>query len=493
MEKKSDKPQERIIQLEKENIYLKSILQKHNISFEMISIHPADQDNDNDRETCNTKNSTLSPTDKIAIYRSLFRGRNDVYPIRWENSKSKRTGYSPTCHNEWDRRFCRKPQIKCSDCPNQKWKSVTDQVIYDHLIGKHTVGVYPMLENDTCHFLAIDFDKDHWKKDVASFYYTCTKYEAPVLVERSQSGNGAHVWLFFSEAIYAGLARNLGTGLLTLTMQEYPHLSLESYDRLFPNQDTLPSGGFGNLIALPLQGKKRQDGNSMFVDVENEFNVFPDPWEKLTNVEKLTLTQVELLLQKIREQTEILDIKTSETEEELDKPWEASKTKQDYLTIQEVLPKEICITKANLLYIPLAHLPNKLINRIRKIATFQNPAFYKAQAMRLSVHDKPRIINCSELFEDYIGLPRGCETDLLKLLDHYKIQPQFDDQQEAGKRMKIAFQGKLSKEQKNAVSALLKYETGVFSAATGFGKTVIAAYIIGKRKVNTLLMLRTSH
>ena len=312
----------------------------------------------------------------------------------------------------------------------------------------------------------------------------------PILIERSQSGNGGHAWLFFEEAIPAALARNIGTGLITLTMQDHPHLSLESYDRLFPNQDTLPSGGFGNLIALPLQGQRRKNGNSTFIDVDQDFIAFDDPWLILSKTEKLTHHQVAMLLERIQGQTELLDVKASFTDEDQPKPWNIPLSNPEtYPAIEETLPTEITIVKANLLYIPLVGLPNKLINKIRKIATFQNPEFYKAQAMRLSTYDKPRIINCSELFPEYLGLPRGCEADLLKLLEHYKITPHFDDQREIGQRMQIAFQGKLSKTQQSAASELLNHEIGVLSAATGFGKTVIASYIIGKRKVNTLILV----
>ena len=276
--------------LQKENAYLKQLLAQHNIAFCFPPSKPPE----------NTEQPTLvslTRAEKIALFRSLFRGRSDVYPTRWENAKSEKSGYSPACHNEWVKKFCQKPKIKCSECPNQKWKTITDQVIYDHLTGKHMIGIYPMLPNDHCYFLAIDFDKELWQKDIAAFHNTCKKYGVPILIERSQSGNGGHAWLFFEEAIPAALARNIGTGLITLTMQDHPHLSLESYDRLFPNQDTLPSGGFGNLIALPLQGQRRKNGNSTFVDVERTFIAFDDPWLILYKAQKLTRYEIEALLE----------------------------------------------------------------------------------------------------------------------------------------------------------------------------------------------------
>lgn len=473
--------------LQKENAYLKGLLLSHGINFNLIQ-EPTLVENS---KTPNPSlNNALSPAEKISLYRSLFRGRQDVYPTRWENSTSGKSGYSPACHHEWDRKFCQKPRIKCSECPNQRWKVMTDPVLYDHLTGKHMIGIYPMLPNDHCFFLAMDFDKNSWQKDVAAFYNSCKKLGLFPLVERSQSGNGAHIWLFFDEAIPAYIARDLGTGLLTLTMQEHPHLSLESYDRLFPNQDTLPKGGFGNLIALPLQGQRRRNGNSTFIDIENNLAVFADPWDVLAKTAKLSFIQVELLLNKIRSQTELLDVKAEPTEEEISKPWKTQVAdKNSYPSITEPLPAEIKIVKANLLYIPLAGLPGKLINKIRKLATFQNPEFYKTQAMRLSTFGIPRVINCSEIFEHHIALPRGCEPELLKLLDHYKILAQCDDQRESGKNIKASFQGKLTKPQKEANKELLVHEIGVLSAATGFGKTVIAASVIAKRKVSTLILV----
>ena len=221
--------------------------------------------------------------EKLALFRSLFRGRDDVYPRRFESAKSGKSGYQPACQNEWVRGICRKPKIKCRDCDNKSYLPMTDHVIRNHLMGfdssiasrkDFTIGVYPLLVDETCWFLAADFDKDTWMEDVTAFLETCQTQNVPAVLERSRSGNGGHVWIFFSAPIPASLARRLGSYLLTRTMEHRPEIGLDSYDRFFPNQDTMPKGGFGNLIALPLQKKPRDSDNSVFVD--NSFEPYPD-------------------------------------------------------------------------------------------------------------------------------------------------------------------------------------------------------------------------
>ena len=205
------------------------------------------------------------PEEKIALFRSLFRGREDVYPRRFESRRTGKSGYAPACGNEWVAGICEKPRIKCADCPNRNFLAMTDEVIRWHLCGKDergrsfVAGVYPMMLDETCFFLAVDFDKSTWQDDSKAFAETCHRLNLPAAVERSRSGNGGHVWLFFSEAIPATLAQ-ARAHLLTQTMERRPDMGLDSYDRFFPNQDTLPHGGFGNLIALPLQKRARDLG-----------------------------------------------------------------------------------------------------------------------------------------------------------------------------------------------------------------------------------------
>jgi hypothetical protein len=222
---------------------------------------------------------------KISLFRQLFRGRDDVFPVLWMSSKTGRKGYSPACGNEWVQSVCGKPRVKCSECPNQAFLPLNDQVILDHLQGRHIIGVYPLLNDETCWFLAADFDKESWLDDVSAFVDTCRDLGIPAAVERSRSGNGAHVWLFFSSPAPAVTARRMGCYLITETMACRHQLAMSSYDRLFPNQDTLPRGGFGNLIALPLQFEPRQAGNSVFLD--ESFRPHNDQWAYLASLPRM--------------------------------------------------------------------------------------------------------------------------------------------------------------------------------------------------------------
>ena len=199
-----------------------------------------------------------TPAEKIALFRNLFRGRTDVFPRRWENAKTGRKGYAPACSNEWVRGVCEKPRVKCGECPNQAFTAVGDREVLDHLQGRHVMGVYALLEDETCRFLAADFDKESWREDVAAYSETCRAFDVPVAIERSRSGDGAHAWFFFADTVAARTARRMGCYLLTETMSRRHELSMASYDRLFPNQDTMPAGGFGNLIALALQHEPRK-------------------------------------------------------------------------------------------------------------------------------------------------------------------------------------------------------------------------------------------
>lgn len=261
-----------------------------------------------------SKIHSQSPAElKIALFRKLFRGREDVYPKRWE-SKNNNSGYSPVCSNEWNPTYCEKPRIKCNKCPNRQYVAVTDEVIYNHLAGKQTIGIYPLMHGDLCCFLAVDFDGTEWVDDVSAFLETCHTLKVPAALERSRSGNGGHVWIFFAQPVQASLARQLGSAILTKTMEKRHQIGFKSYDRLFPNQDTMPKGEFGNLIALPLQKAPREKGNSVFLD--GDFQPFSDQWAYLFSIEKLAPENIEKLVSQAAKDQSVLCARISTLEED---------------------------------------------------------------------------------------------------------------------------------------------------------------------------------
>ena len=412
---------------------------------------------------------------KIALFRSLFRGREDVYPRRFESRKTGRCGYSPACANEWVRGVCDKPKVKCADCANRQFLPVTDDTVRWHLTGvdasgkPFVMGVYPMLLDESCHFLAVDFDGDAWREDALAYLKTCATREIPAALERSRSGNGGHVWIFFEEAMPAGLARMLGASILTETMERRPDLGFASYDRFFPNQDTLPRGGFGNLIALPLQHEPRGAGNSVFVD--EDLQPFPDQWAYLSGLARLSWSGVETLVQAAEKRGSVLGVRAVVDDEFADAPWTAPPSrKSNKLPASVALPTKLELVLGDRIYVSKAGLPPILRNRLMRLAAFQNPEFYRAQAMRLPTYDKPRIICCAEVESRFLALPRGCLEETCEFLGNLGIAVEIVDKRHAGHPLELTFQGMLREEQATAAEALLAHDTGVLSATTAFGK-----------------------
>ena len=432
-------------------------------------------------------NKYSSSKEKIELFRSLFRGREDVFARRWQSTTSGKSGYQPVCENEWAEGLCDKRKYKCANCPNRMLKSLNDEDIYKHLEGKDglardVVGIYPMLQDETCHFLCADFDDEGFEKDVSAFREVCKELDIPICVERSRSGNGAHAWIFFDTPISAAIARKFGSGILTNAMEKRGELSFKSYDRLFPNQDTMPEGGFGNLVALPLQGLARKVGNSVFVD--EQFHPYDDQWAYLSTVKRVSADTVETLVMSFGKDGELGKL-VSESDS---KPWE---TKKKVKITHSDFPMVLNMVRANMIYIPTAELSANAKNHVKRLAAFKNPDFYRAQAMRLPIYDKPRIICTADITEDYIAIPRGCEDALYNLLDEADVSYTIEDKTNAGEAIPVSFNGELREEQQPAADALLAQNTGVLSATTAFGKTVVASYMIGQRKTNTLILVHT--
>jgi superfamily II DNA or RNA helicase len=427
--------------------------------------------------------SRLTTDEKVALFRTLFRGRTDVYPIRWEGKTSGKSGYAPACANEWRAGVCEKPRIKCGDCAHRVLQPLTDSVIYDHLAGEHTVGVFPLLEGDTCHFLAVDFDEADWREDAKAFIQSCTELGVSAALEISRSGQGAHAWVFFASAVSARDARRLGTSIISHACTRTRQLQLTSYDRLFPNQDTMPKGGFGNLIALPLQKHPRERGFSVFVDAE--LQPYPDQWAFLASVARMPAHDIEPTILRATGGAHPLDV-TFIDEEDLATPW---KRDSKPAKLAGLMPKSLTVVLANQIYFEKAQLPQGLANRLIRLAAFQNPEFYRAQAMRMSVWDKPRIIGCAENFPRHIALPRGCFDAARDLLVDNGIRLDLRDERHAGTTIAVGFCGTLRPDQEAAVAAMLDHDAGVLCAPTAFGKTVTAAAIIARRGVNTLVLV----
>jgi superfamily II DNA or RNA helicase len=467
---------DRLAALQAENERLAALLDSHGIQWRQP---PSPQPGVREPESAN-----LSTDEKIALFRRLFRGRVDVYPVRWESKTSGKSGYAPACGNEWRPGICEKPRIKCGDCGHRLMLPVSDDVIFGHLAGKHTVGIYPLLPDDTCHLLAVDFDEAEWREDARAFAQSCAELGVPVALEISRSGQGAHAWVFFSNAVSARDARRLGTAIITRTCARTRQLRLASYDRLFPNQDTMPKGGFGNLIALPLQKGPRENGYSVFVDIE--LRPYADQWALLSAVERMAPHDIEPTILRATGGAHPLDV-TFIDDEDLSTPWKRAPAEGTRLTGK--MPKALTLTVANMIYFDKAQLPQALANRLIRLAAFQNPEFYRAQAMRMSVWDKPRVIGCAENFPKHIALPRGCLEPAKELLRDNGIRCEIRDERFVGDPIEITFAGSLRQDQESAVTAMLRHDTGVLCAPTAFGKTVMAAALIAHRGVNALVLV----
>lgn len=471
--------QQRIRDLEQEVRRLKNLLKQAGISYAELP-----------------REERITPQHALFFY-SVFKGRKDVFSKRTPR-KDGGAAYYPVCLNFWKEGICPRrmgEKTKCMDCPHREWKPLNQRVLMNHLAGIRddggdVIGMYPMLADGTCHFLVFDFDSHaaplstDWKEDVDALRNICRKLAVPVLAERSRSGAGAHVWLFFSEAIPAKTARRFGAALLTKGAESVNQKDFRSYDRMIPAQDKLPEGGLGNLIALPLQGSALKQGNSAFID--EDWEAFPDQWEVLRNVQKLEPAFIE---QRIQEwgQDGVLGTLTSLVlaEDEAERPWEKPKPALNSRDISG----GIHLAYSDMIYVKKSGLSARVQNTLRRLAAFSNPQFYRTQAMGFSTARVPRIIYCGRDEGNYIALPRGVREELHSILNTARIPFTEEDFRQTGQTISVSFTARLYPEQQVAADAMLKHETGILHAATAFGKTAVGAYLVAERKVNTLVLV----
>ena len=519
--------QECIDCLEKENRYLKDLLDRAGISYEQTPNENQTQEGTFDPNQ-GARIQHVEITDELANrFFSRFWGRQDVYSKRYVKKGTGEAGYYPQCNHFWSEKCPRKmgKKIKCRDCSSQSWKKLDIAVLKKHLEGKaadasDVIGIYPLLPDDTCRFLVFDFDNhekdagkeetrdadEKWKEEVETLREICRQNGIDALTERSRSGRGVHVWIFFQSAVDASFARKFGFALLEKGAESVNLKSFTYYDRMLPAQDHIPDGGksgrpgLGNLIALPLQGLALKEGNSAFID-EN-WNAYPDQWGELFRRQRLSKEFMETCIKNwqpvnpFEETVENQDGKGQEQQgwqsqgkqaKERVKPWE-----QNRQFLAEDVDGKLMVTLSNLIYVDASNLKPRIQNRIRRMAAFVNPVFYKNQAMGLSNFANGRYIYLGQDENGYIGIPRGLWEELIEKCEKAEIIWETEDERVRGNEIKVEFNGQLRETQAVAVEKMLAHETGILSAATAFGKTVVCSYLIATRKLSTLVLLESS-
>ncbi len=487
----------KITELENKNRLLRQRLTEAGISFDDIiddkSISELEPYDSNQGARINP----INITDKVAndFFMMFCRGRKDVYDLRYSNSKTGRTGYYTQCFNFW-KQGCHKrnkDNVRCKDCELQSYKPLSLAIIKEHLMGEDlngndVVAIYPMLENNLCQLLVFDFDNhqkgaeltdyantdNSWKEEVDALRQICSNLGIDSVVERSRSGIGAHIWIFFKEMVPAKLARRFGFALLEKGAESVNLKSFRYYDRMIPAQDKLPEGGLGNVIALPLQGLALKSGNSAFVD-EN-WNAYPDQLRHLAGTRRLTRQEIEDYISTW--------YSAGNEKDEDDSPWD-----KNVCLDSSGINNPVQIVISDKIYIDSSDMSNKLKRQIRRLATFSNKQYFQNQAMDIPNYDESRFIYLGFDEGKYIVLPRGLLDEIKKQFDKAAIKYNIEDKRNAGRKINVIFKGKLHESQLAAVDAMLEYDNGILHAATAFGKTVACCDMIARRGVNTLILV----
>ena len=491
--------QSRIQALEDENRLLKERLEEAGVSYAdivsgdaegVVELYDPDQ---------GARIKKFDVTDKIAsdFFMMFCRGRKDVYDLRYTNPKTGKNGYYTQCFNRWDRgcHIQKKDGVRCKDCELRAYKPVTLPLIKAHMNGtdpngNDVVAIYPMLENNLCQLLVFDFDNhakgaeqedyanidDGWKEEINALRHICKNLDVDAVVERSRSGRGAHLWIFFKEMVPARLARRFGFALLEKGAESVNLKSFKYYDRMIPTQDALPEGGLGNVIALPLQGMALKFGNSAFID-EN-WNAYEDQLNVLAGTRRLTRQGIEDYLS--------LWYSTGSTSEDngTDAPWDKN-SEIEAGSVKGV----VRIVLADRIYIDSTGMSNKTKRQLRRMATFSNKQYFQNQAMDMPNYDESRFIYLGSDEGKYIVLPRGLREEILKKFDNAGISYKIEDKRTKGQELNISFRGELRESQIPAVETMLENETGILHAATAFGKTVVCCDMIARRGISTLILV----
>ena len=501
--------QKKLNDLQLENQILKNILDKAGLSYhkELSKLRQSGSKEAFDPEQGKRIIHPQAITENMANqFFSMFWGRQDVYAKRSVNKETGKAAYYPQCNNFWTN-VCHKKikdGINCKDCKNRSYKTITKKDILNHLQGNaynasDVIGVYPLLSNGTYRFMVFDFDNhdkdaeekdfansdDTWVEEVESMREICVLNGIEPLVERSRSGRGAHVWIFFDKPIDASFVRKFGFALLDKGAEQINLKSFKHYDRMLPAQDSLPEdSAVGNLIALPLQGKALQDGNSAFID--GNWNAYPNQWETLFNKPRLSQ---EFLEEKIKEWSNTIDdIAANAAESDREKPW----NRMQHFNKNDVEGK-LHIILANGIYVDNTNLNAAMQNRIRRMAAISNPVFYKNQAIGTSNYDTARWIYLGkDHLSGYIQIPRGLQDELWENIKQADIDYEMEDERQQGRKINVDFKGELRPEQDKALKELIRYDNGILHAATAFGKTVVSSAIIAQKKINTLIILESS-